>query len=110
MINVRLNPIVLLADLRRMFYSIAYNPEPDGSMKGLQNNCDLFRFLWTDNSDDPPKILRFVALLMGSKSSPYQASRVVKYHLEKIINTSDNEQEVRCAKILLKTLYVDDAI
>ena len=47
---------------------------------------------------------------MGSKSSPYQASRVVKYHLEKIISTSDNEQEVRCAKILLKTLYVDDAI
>ena len=63
MINVRLNPIVLLADLRRMFYSISYNPEPDGSMKGLQNNRDLFRFLWTDNSDDPPKILRFVKFI-----------------------------------------------
>ena len=36
MINVRLNSIVLLADLRRMFYSISYNPEPDGSMKSYR--------------------------------------------------------------------------
>ena len=62
MINVRLNPIVLLADLRRMFYSIAYNPEPDGSMKGLKNNRDLYRFLWTNERDEVPKIFRFVAM------------------------------------------------
>ena len=76
---------MLLADLRRMFYSISYNPEPDGSMKGLKNNRDLYRFLWTDNRDEAPKILRFVAMLMGAKSSPYQAATVVQYHLEKVI-------------------------
>ena len=102
MINVRINPIVLLPDLRRMFYSISYNPEPDGSMKGLQNNRDLYRFLWTDNRDEAPKILRFVAMLMGAKSSPYQAARVVQYHFERIVKTSDDDEEIRCAKMLLK--------
>ena len=102
MINVRLNPIVLLADLRRMFYSISYNPEPDGSMKGLKNNRDLYRFLWTDNKDEATKILRFITMLMGAKSSPYQAARVVQYHLEKIIKTSDDDEEIRCAEILLR--------
>ena len=95
MINVRLNPMVLLANLRRMFHSISYNPEPDGSMKGLKNNRDLYRFLWTNEGDEAPKIFRFVAMLMGAKSSPYQAARVVQYHLEKFVKTSDDDDEMK---------------
>lgn len=51
MINVRLNPIVLLADLRRMFYSISYN---------------------SDQIIEPDLILRFFTHISAAAPGPFQ--------------------------------------
>ena len=58
MLHLRLNPIVVVCDVVRMFYSINYDAEPEGHMKGLKNNKDLFRFLWTDTDNDEPDVFR----------------------------------------------------
>ena len=82
MIHLRLNPYIVLADIVRMFYSITYAELPEGNMPGLQNNRDLFRFLWADQHNNEPEICRFVKVLMGGKSSPFQATKVILYHLD----------------------------
>ena len=60
--NLRIKPILLVADLSQMFYSIGYKAEPETHTK-VTNNRDLFRFLWTDNASDEPEVLRFKKLL-----------------------------------------------
>ena len=110
MIHLRLNPVVVLADIVRMFYAINYNEEPEDSMQGLLNNRDLFRFIWTDNKNDQPKIYRFIKVLMGSKSSPFQASSVILYHLNHLIENSNNELTIECCRLLKKFMYVDDVL
>ena len=54
-IFMRLKPIVILADLQKMFHSIGYLEEPD-VQTGLENNRDVFRILWSDDPNDHPKI------------------------------------------------------
>ena len=58
MLHLRLNPIVVVCDVVRMFYSINYNEQPEGLMEGLTNNKNLFRFLWADNDTDEPDVIR----------------------------------------------------
>ena len=84
MLHLRLNPIVVVCDVVRMFYSINYDAEPEGHMKGLKNNKDLFRFLWTDTDNDEPDVFRFKKILMGCISSPFQANSVVLHHVKNL--------------------------
>ena len=53
---MRLKPIVILADLQKMFHSIGYLEEPD-VQTGLENNRDVFRILWSDDPIDQPKYI-----------------------------------------------------
>ena len=108
-IRMRLNPHVILADLQKMFYNINYIEEPDGQ-PGLENNRDLFRILWNNDAEAHPKVYRFVKVLMGCSSSPYLANSVVEHHLERIIENSNDENEVDAAKLLTKSMYIDDVI
>ena len=85
MLHLRLNPIVVICDLVRMFYSINYNEQPEGLMEGLNNNKDLFRFVWKDDDNVYPEVFRFKKVLMGSKSSPFQANSVILHHVENMI-------------------------
>ena len=59
MLHLRLNPIIVVCDVVRMFYSINYNEQPEGLMEGLHNNKDLFRFLWKDDDNVEPDVFRF---------------------------------------------------
>ena len=75
MIHLRLNPYIVLADIVRMFYSITYAELPKGNMRGLQNNRDLFRFLWADQHNNEPEIYRFVKVLMGGNRAHFRPRR-----------------------------------
>ena len=46
----------------------------------------------------------------GRKVKSVSSSKSSSIPLEKIVKTFDDDGETRCAKILLKTLYVDDAV
>ena len=54
---MRLKPIVILADLQKMFHSIGYLEEPD-AQTGLEKNRDVFQIQWSDVPNHHPKIYR----------------------------------------------------
>ena len=110
MMELRLNPIIIVCDVVRMFYSIGYTEEPEGLMAGLQNNRDLFRFLWKGDDNEEPAVYRFKKVLMGSKSSPFQANSVIIHHIQKIRNETDDPLTIECCKILQKFIYIDDIL
>ena len=108
-ILMRLKPIVVLADLQKMFHSIGYLEEPDGQTK-LTNNRDVFRILWSDDPNVQPKIYRWVKVVFGVASSPFLANSVVEHHLRRLVENSEDENEVEASKLLLKSIYVDDIL
>ena len=87
--NLRVKPILLVADLSQMFYSIGYSTEPEAHTK-VNNNRDLYCFSWSDNKNDEPEVLRFKMLLMGARCCPFQANSTINYHLNKFIASTDN--------------------
>ena len=108
-ILMRLKPIVVLADLQKMFHSIGYLEEPDVQTK-LENNRDVFRILWSDDPDDHPKVYRWVKVVFGVASSPFLANAVVEHHLRRLVEDSKDEEEVEAAELLLRSMYVDDVL
>ena len=110
MLHLRLNPIVVVCDVVRMFYSINYNEQPEGLMDGLTNNKDLFRFLWRDDDNVEPDVYRFRKVLMGSKTSPFQANSVILHHVEKMIKETDDPLTIECCELLQKFVYIDDIL
>ena len=48
-------------------------------------------------------------MLMGEKSSPYQAARVVQYHLKRL-SRHLMMMEKQAVQKIVKTLYVNDAV
>ena len=66
-ILMRLKPVVLLADLQKMFHSIGYLEEPADTQIGTDNNRDLFRILWADDGNASPEVYRFKKVTMGMR-------------------------------------------
>ena len=66
-ILMRLKSIMILADLQKIYHSIAYLEESDVQI-GLDNNRDVFRILWSDDPNDHPKIYRWVKVVFGVAS------------------------------------------
>ena len=98
LIKLRLKRIVILGDLKRMFYNIL-----------IQEDCrDYFRFLWNFEDEERPNIFRFRTLIMGAKSSPYLAIATVHHHLRKV--AMEQPQNEHICKMLLSSMYVDDVI
>ena len=106
-ILMRLKPIVILADLQKMFHSIGYLEEPD-VQTGLENNRDVFRILWSDDPNDQPEIYRWVKVVFGVAISPFLANAVVEHHQRQLVENSEDENEVEAAELLLKSMYVDN--
>ena len=109
-LHLRLNPIVVVCDVVRMFYSINYNEQPEGLIDGLTHNKDLFRFLWKDDDNVEPDVYRFKKVLMGSKTSPFQANSLILHHVEKMIKETDNPLTIECCELLQKFVYIDDIL
>ena len=108
--NARLSPIVLTGDISRFFYAIHYLQEVEHEGKIIKNIRDLYRFLWTNQTHEPPLAYRFVGALMGGSDTPYIASAVVNHHLDKIIEENKSPKEVEVATQLKSKFYVDDLI
>ena len=106
---MRLKPIIILADLQKMFHSIGYLEEPD-DRTGLENNRDVFRILWSDDPNDHPKVYRWIKVVFGVADSPFLANAVVEHHLRQLVENSEDENEVEAAELLLKSMYVDDIL
>ena len=93
-----------------LFDSIKYKSEPPNDDMKLSNVRDLYRFLWNENKEEGPRVYRFAAMLMGATDSPYQAAAVVSKHLDEIIATSSDMEEVETAKEVKKRLYIDELL
>ena len=98
---MRLKPIVILADLQKMFHSIGYLEEPY-VQTGLENNRDVFRILWSDDPNEQPKIHQWVKFVFGVASSPFLANAVVEHHLRQLVENSEDETEVEAAEPIFK--------
>ena len=98
LINFRLHPYTLVGDISRMFWSI--NLE--------EKHRDYYRFLWTNNPDEEPKIYRFKRLTMGTSDSPFLAIYTVHHHLNQIIKNQSKLKEAE--EFIKRYLYVDDLI
>ena len=95
----RMNPIIIIGDISRMFYNIEIQ----------QQYRDYYRLLRNfENNDEPPKIFRFKRVLMGANDSPCIAISVVHYHLDKIAEEKPHLKEL--CTIIKKHLYVDDLV
>ena len=77
---------------------------------GLQNNRDVFRILWSDDPNEHQKIYGWVKVVFGVASSPFLANAVVEHHLRQLVENSEDETEVEAAELVLKSMYVDDAL
>ena len=66
-ILMRLKPIVILADLQKMFHSIGYLEEPDVQTR-LENNRDVVLILWSDDFNDHQKVYRWKKVVFGVAS------------------------------------------
>ena len=108
-IHIRMRPIVLLCDIKRMFYSIFYDPTGEPRTK-LENSRDAFRFLWNKDPSEPPNVYRFRKMLMGSRCSPFQANSVIEHHLDMLIASSTDDEIIEACKLLKKFRYIDDII
>ena len=53
--HIRMKPVVLLCDIKRMYYSILYDPTSEPRTK-LKDNRDAFRFLWHKDPSEPPTV------------------------------------------------------
>ena len=74
------------------------------------NLRDLYRFLWNRNPDQLPSAYRFLSMLMEARDSPYMSSATIHLHLDEIISTSKDEEEVKMAKLAKTRLYIDDIL
>ena len=75
LMKFRMHPIILIADISRMFYNIEIQ----------EQYRDYYRLLWNfEDNDNPPKVYRFKRIIMGSNDSPCIAISVVHYHLDTI--------------------------
>ena len=108
-IHMRLNPVVLVSDLEKMFYSVSYQETPPPHTK-LDNIKDAFRFLWGDDKDEIPTVYRFCKMLMGCRDSPFQSNSVIEHHLDELIATSDDEKVIEACLLLKRKMYIDDII
>ena len=58
LMKLRFNPVILLADVSRMYYKINYLSKVDYETTKPHDLRDLFRFLWRKNPDEPPRLLQ----------------------------------------------------
>ena len=110
LMHTRMNPIVLNGDIQRFFYAIHYLEKVEHEGNVIENIRDLYRLLWSSEPNVPPKAYRFDGALMGGFDTPYVASAVVIHHMEKIMEESKDQDEIKTAQILKDSFYVDDLL
>ena len=104
-----MNPIVLIADIARMYYAIKYLGDFDEEKK-MKDIRDLYRFLWHEGPKLTPSVLKFTSVLMGARDSPFVANATIQHHLDKIILESKDPDEIIAAKLVKTRIYIDDVI
>lgn len=110
MMHLRMNPVVLISDVSRMYYSIQYLEKIDFDQTKMKNLRDLYRFLWRRNPNEPPDAYRFNVILVGSTDGPYLSAATIHHHLDNIIQTSMDEEVIAAARLIKARLYIDDLI
>ena len=91
MIRWRMNPVALIADIRKMYLMISVEDRDRNSL----------RFLWIENGE--VKHYRHTVLPFGLRSAPYLAIETVQSHIKKFRKTYPDVTES-----LVDSTYVDD--
>ena len=97
----------MLCDIKRMFYSIFYQPTGEPRTK-MGNSRDAFRFLWNKDPSEQPNVYRFRNMLMGIRWSPFQANSVIEHHLDSLIASSEDEEMIEACELFKQFRYIDD--
>ncbi|XP_037502613.1 uncharacterized protein LOC119377081 [Rhipicephalus sanguineus] len=101
LVQFRMNPIILTADIRKAFLQISIR----------QEDRDALRFLWvnriTDEEGKPPRIVewRMTRVPFGASSSPFLLAATLQHHFDMWKKT-----EPVLATRLQKAFYVDDLV
>ena len=101
LVQFRMNPIILTADIRKAFLQISIR----------QEDRDALRFLWvnriTDQEGKPPSIVewRMTRVPFGASSSPFLLAATLQHHFDTWKKT-----EPVLATRLQKAFYVDDLV
>ena len=94
-IRFREQKIASTADIEAMFLQVKVPPEV----------CNVLRFLWGDNTNEPVKVYEYGRHIFGAKTSPTCAS----YALQQ--SAKDNTQESsQITKLIRRNFYMDDFV
>ena len=91
LIRFRRWKVALCADITKAFLNIEVEPK----------DRDVHRFLWDD--DSTIRVMRFVRVIFGNRSSPFLLNATVKCHL-------DQFDQSRVVNELSENLFVDDLL
>jgi len=93
LLNFRLRPVSLVADISKMYRQIKVNPD----------QFNLQRLVWRRSPSEPLRHYRLKCVVFGISSSPYLATRV-------LLQLADDEAEQfpLGSRILKQNFYVDD--
>lgn len=95
LLNFRLHPVVLTADIQKMYRQILVN----------SHHQDYQRILWRFNPSSPVLDFRLRTVTYGISSAPYLALRT-------LLKLSEDEKDnfPRAAKVLKHDTYIDDIV
>ena len=104
--HLRMNPIVLIADIARMYYAIKYLGDCDEEKTKMKDIRDLYRFLWHEDPKITPSVLNFTSVLISARDSPFVVNATIQHHLDKIILESKDPDEIAAAKLVKTKIYI----
>ena len=111
MTHLRMNPIVLIGDISRMFYALKYQKTPSNKGLLVEDLRDLYRFLWNEeDSKLAPQAYRVLAMLQGASDSPYISAATIHKHLDDVIAKADDPDTIKAAELIKLRLYIDDLV
>ena len=94
-VRFREQKIAITADIEAMFLQVKVPPE----------DCEMLRFLWRDNTNEPGEVYEYGRHFCGAKSLPTCAN----YALQQVAR--DNTQESpRITKLIWQNFYMDDFV
>lgn len=92
LINFRIHPIAVIADLRQMYLQIRVNPD----------HRKFQRILWRFSSKEPLKIYELNTVTFGVSASPFLALRTIQQLAE------DESNLLKATEVVPRDMYVDD--
>src|SRR5690606_36027180 len=94
LINFRVYPVAVMADIERAFLQVKVKPD----------ESDFLRYIWFDTSGDTI-VYRMRVLPFGLTCAPFLLAAVIRHHIAQFASTHSDTVDS-----LLNSFYVDDLL